>query len=97
MADVTITYTSVTQLADSIGSKAQDCEKMVRDLETIKDQLLGVWIGSAQKEFAEAFQNQRFEFKRINNGLDDYKPKILKATNDHSSADQISAGSFKKL
>lgn len=94
MADVSMSYTAVENLADEVSQMQTQLEEILDSLDALVNSKTGKWKGRAHQKFVSSYQSLEPKLRDICKGLGGYASEIRKAASDQANTDKTSAKNF---
>ena len=95
--DVSMTYSSVLDIARAIDNKRLDFNGMCGTLKNLVDNLSNQWEGTAKREFLTAYNKIEPKLKLISETMEQYSKEIRKAVSEEQQQDALTAGTFDRF
>ena len=94
VADISMSYDSVTDFADAVESAQLDFRDFLLALDALVESLDGIWEGKAKNEFDSAYKKVRKKLAVSNDKIEDFSGEVRKTVDRQRETDQGSASSF---
>lgn len=94
-ADISMTYSSLLQLATEIRNIQGEFDSMRTNLDSLVSSVDGQWQGKAQTEFAAAYSTLKSKLDSISTVLGQYATEISKVASCQEETENVAAAGFK--
>ena len=97
MADVSIQYGTLTQIAAEAKTLQSQFDDMQKALKSLVDNLGEQWQGSGKVEFVSAYNNLKPKLSTISSALGGYEAALKGAVNLELTAEKQTSLTFKSI
>lgn len=87
MADITMTYSSLTEAAGKVNTAKEDLAQVISNLDSAVGALEGNWSGESYNAFVNAWKDSKPTMDRLKEAVGNFAPELNKAVADQQETE----------